>query len=268
MRNGNYIGTYNGGRFWVTDPHTDDVDIEAISHALSQNCRYTGHTSTLWTVAQHSLLVSDILEQSNSEYKDILSLIGLLHDASEGYMSDIASPFKYLLSQYLDMENKVQNVILNACGINTIDENLQKIVKSADLLALHIEANELMNPCDDWLSWGDFNNPEINKWTHKIKTENPQIVQGKFIAKLYSLLEKNNLLENSTVFNKLNMDWLNNYKENLIPIFQNGQCKCYLKEKNNKYYVYVPFYKGVFKKLKKNTVDNSINLFNLFDYQL
>ena len=259
MRKGNYIGTYNGGRFWVTDPQVQDVEIEEIAHSLSLNCRFNGHTRHLWTVAQHSILVSDICF-----YEDpFIGLIGLLHDASEGYISDIARPFKHVLEKYLDIEKQVQKKIYEACGIEVdeIDEGTMRKVKEADDLALSAEAHKLMNPCDDWISWGGFDNPNIKTLERSIRMENPQLVKGKYIRRLMELLKINGKLGKSIIFQELGLDWCAGMGR-MIPIIENGEVMGYVAEEKDCYTVYSPDYK-IIAEYGKEVIDNSQNLIML-----
>lgn len=84
----NYIRVYSGRKVWPLDLHTEDIDIVDIAHALSNQCRFTGHSSEFYSVAQHSLEVS---KQCPPELK----LAGLLHDGDEAYLVDLAKPLKY-----------------------------------------------------------------------------------------------------------------------------------------------------------------------------
>jgi 5'-deoxynucleotidase YfbR-like HD superfamily hydrolase len=61
------------------------IHIEDITHALSQRCRYAGHTPGFYSVAQHLVLCSD---QALKLCPD-LALTALMHDASEAYLSDL-----------------------------------------------------------------------------------------------------------------------------------------------------------------------------------
>jgi hypothetical protein len=71
----------------------DSIDIEDIAHHLSGMPRYNAALPFEYTVAQHSLLVAEILPD---EHK----LWGLLHDATEAYLGDVVSPLKRLLSTF------------------------------------------------------------------------------------------------------------------------------------------------------------------------
>ena len=77
-RIGSWLQTYTGKKFYPFDPREEEVDILDIAHALSQLCRFGGHTKEFYSVAEHCVLVSMCCP---SEVK----LLGLLHDAAEAY---------------------------------------------------------------------------------------------------------------------------------------------------------------------------------------
>ena len=56
------IRTFTGRTFWPLDPKPEDLDIRDIAHALSLVCRFTGHTRSFYSVADHSLRVSYLAE--------------------------------------------------------------------------------------------------------------------------------------------------------------------------------------------------------------
>lgn len=98
------ITTVSGRFFDILKPEEYEYDIEEIAHSLSNICRYTGHTNSFYSVAEHSVLVSRICS-------DRLALCGLLHDASEAFIGDVSSPLKKLLPEYQEIEDKVQKAI-------------------------------------------------------------------------------------------------------------------------------------------------------------
>jgi 5'-deoxynucleotidase YfbR-like HD superfamily hydrolase len=83
-----WIQTYQGGCFEPFNPHPDQIHIRDIAHALALTCRFTGHCLDFYSVAQHSVMVSQIVSHKHA-------LAGLLHDASEAYLTDVASPIKH-----------------------------------------------------------------------------------------------------------------------------------------------------------------------------
>ena len=138
-----WIQTYSGRRFNPLNPNPDAIVIQDIAHSLSMQCRFTGHCSDFYSIAQHSVFVSYICNQENALY-------GLLHDASEAYCQDIASPIKKTMefSVYREVENKIQKAICTRFGL---PHNEPRDVKKADLILLATEARDLMSPLhSDW----------------------------------------------------------------------------------------------------------------------
>src|SRR4051812_16341267 len=84
---------HNGDFFDFKDPRNHNYDIKAIAHALSNLCRYTGHSKRFYSVAEHCVLVSRLVDPR-------FAFEGLMHDASEAFCGDVASPLKKLLPGY------------------------------------------------------------------------------------------------------------------------------------------------------------------------
>lgn len=140
---GAYITTYTRKRFFPLDPQPRDICIEDICMALSNNCRFTGHTSEFYSVLQHSYYVGMYLQ--NKGYMPAVVLAGLLHDGSEAYIADVSRPVKHLadFGPYRRIEKKIQEVIFKKFGVV---EDYKKEVKEADTIMLATEARDLM--CD------------------------------------------------------------------------------------------------------------------------
>ena len=93
------ITTFTGRVFSPLDPDPAKVNIIDIAHALSNLCRFTGHTRKFYSVAEHSVRASELLEDTEglkNRHRLKLPLWGLLHDASEAYLSDVARPIKMM----------------------------------------------------------------------------------------------------------------------------------------------------------------------------
>lgn len=100
-RQGDFMQTFTGRKFWPMDPRADEVHIEDIAHALAMQCRYGGHCVRFYSVAEHSVHIAWWLFRN---YGPEAALCGLLHDASEAYVTDVIRPIKPFLSNYKEIE--------------------------------------------------------------------------------------------------------------------------------------------------------------------
>lgn len=135
-RIGNFMQTFSGGLYWPMDPRVEEVNILDIAHSLSMQCRYTGHTSKFYSVAEHSYHVSTIVAPH-------LALLGLLHDATEAYLTDVARPVKRHLANYKDIEQANWLVIARKFGLPAV---MPKQIHDADAAMLAAERAVLMKP--------------------------------------------------------------------------------------------------------------------------
>src|ERR1700677_3623058 len=62
---GPWIQTCTGRAFYPSDPRPEYIDINDVAHALSMQCRFTGHVKKFYSVAEHSLRVSWLIDQRN-----------------------------------------------------------------------------------------------------------------------------------------------------------------------------------------------------------
>lgn len=104
-----FIGTYSGKRLHFLNPTPDEICIEDIAHALSMICRYGGHVSRFYSVAEHCCIIADLVEQEGKDSSEVLA--ALLHDASEAYVCDIPRPVKPYLENYKDIELVIEKSI-------------------------------------------------------------------------------------------------------------------------------------------------------------
>lgn len=117
------------------DPSPSDIHIGDIAHALSMQCRFVGHVSEFYSVAEHSVRVSFAVPEA-------AALHALLHDASEAYLGDVSTPLKSALPQYRALETRMMHTIFRAFDL---EYGLwQHQIKQADLSVTHAECRDLM----------------------------------------------------------------------------------------------------------------------------
>lgn len=139
---GDWIQTSTNIEFDILNVSENDINILDIASALSKICRFGGHCNEFYSVAQHSILVSELVLPQ-------FKLHALLHDASEAYLGDIPRPIKHLneFKFYRDIENKVSKVIYRKYGT---PEELDQSIKYADTQMLFLEASKLMPTVENW----------------------------------------------------------------------------------------------------------------------
>lgn len=110
------IETYTGTEFTPLSPRPEDVHAIDVAHALAMKCRYTGHSEFFYSVAQHSVLITRYARHVLDESEDSQRWC-LLHDASEAYLPDVASPIKPHLTGYRELEHLVLDAVLRRFGL-------------------------------------------------------------------------------------------------------------------------------------------------------
>lgn len=176
-----FIETFTGIAFHPLAPVEADIRIADIARALSQQCRFSGHTSEFYSVAEHCVRVSWLLQ--DREHSSRVQLWGLLHDASEAYLVDLPTPLKNspAFAPYRAAEKVVQVSICRRFGLvrKQPDE-----VTEADQTLLATEARDLMPYRPE--HWGKLPAPletRITPWE-------PREAERKFLQRFVGLKGK------------------------------------------------------------------------------
>ncbi len=177
MLNNNSIHLYESKKF--INPlllKIEDIDIRDIALNLTHECRFNGSCRPFFSVAEHSLYVSQLLPIE-------LKLEGLLHDGSEYLLKDFPKPVKENISEYKIIEQQIQDKIYRRFGIHEMHHNE---IKKADNIVFWNEVQKLKENPEIYkkqLQNIDFN-IRIN-----IKCESMFVVEYRFL-KLFHYLYK------------------------------------------------------------------------------
>lgn len=178
-----WLQTYTGKQFYPMDPDPSQIDIVDIAHHLSNLCRFTGAVSQFYSVAEHSVRVAWALRKF---HRPELEMWGLLHDAPEAYLNDIAMPVKRhpALSEYRQAEDNLMSAVAYRFGL---PPEHPAPVKVADQRMLMTEAKFLMgNPPDEW---GVDAEPYEDYLFHAFGWE-PQHARTVFLNTFQSIMER------------------------------------------------------------------------------
>lgn len=165
-----WVQTHSSRKFTPLSPVVEDIDIEDIAWSLAHQCRFNGHTNWFYSVAQHSVLVSRKVHPRNA-------LWGLLHDATEAYLSDIPAPLKRLpeFAFYREAERRLMDAICQRFGLE-LEEPVE--VKEVDRAVLVTEAAWLMRPLHpEWV----FKAPTYKGYTDEIPKMTPAEAKDAFM---------------------------------------------------------------------------------------
>jgi hypothetical protein len=173
-----WIELITGGKFYYGKPV---FDIGAIAHSLSMQCRFTGHCRKFYSVAEHSILVSRIMEDQG--LGDPME--GLLHDATESVLADVARPAKNLLKDYKSLEKALDTAMRKQF---LIPETATPGCHFADGVALMIEARELMpNKGSNYTGVPEDIVLAAKKATYMVSCWTPENARERFMTRMHDI---------------------------------------------------------------------------------
>ena len=137
----------SGRRLDLLDPSPLDVEISDIAHGLARVARWNGQTKGkhAFSVAQHSVVVWQILGKLKPGLSADWQMMALLHDGAEYVVGDMISPFKAVIGgDYKLLENRLLGAIhvRYSMPANT-PIKLKAMIKKADTISAYFEATQL-----------------------------------------------------------------------------------------------------------------------------
>lgn len=172
-RKGDWMQTASGRQFWPLDPRPEEIHIEDIAAALSKLCRYGGQIRVEidhYSVAEHCVHVAGCAPPE-------LQLAALLHDASEAYLSDVIRPIKPHLTNYLEIEARLERAISDRFGIVC---PMPTEVKRLDTAILADERDQAMAPPP--VPWPQTTEPPLGV---RLEFWTPERASGLFLSTFY-----------------------------------------------------------------------------------
>jgi hypothetical protein len=170
-----FIETYTGRAFYPLNPQVEGLSIIDIAHALSNQCRYSGHVKYFYSVAHHCILLAQWLEQHDGSPLDCLQI--LMHDAPEAYLVDMPRPVKQYMPQFRVWDHAINSVIREWLGWSDLamlpiqDELDTRIIVDERLQLLSNSGND----------WGAAHNA-LKPLGVQIMPATPEQVERMFLA--------------------------------------------------------------------------------------
>jgi 5'-deoxynucleotidase YfbR-like HD superfamily hydrolase len=183
----------SGRRLDILNPSPLDVEIEDIAHGLARVARWNGQTrgGVIFSVAQHSVAVAEILGLLDPAAPARWRLFALLHDAPEYVIGDMISPFKAALgASYSEVESRLARAILQRFSLNPEPSAaLSRLTKQADRISAFFEAT-LYAGFDEQEAARLFGAPavELRRVEDFLAPMAPEKAQGLFLSKFDTFL--------------------------------------------------------------------------------
>ena len=184
----------SGRRLDLLDPTPMDIEIEDIAHGLAFVARWNGQTKGdyAYTVAEHSLLVTDIFDRQNPQADARWRLAALLHDAPEYVIGDMISPVKAAIGpDYGYLDDRLTAAIHLRVGLPAaLPATIKKKIKKADKLSAWLEAVQIAgfeeHEADRFFGKPD---PALTK-SLTLRLRPPVDVRDEFMAKYKELAQQ------------------------------------------------------------------------------
>ena len=181
----------SGRRLDLLDPSPMDIEIEDIAHGLARVARWNGQTTGehAFSVAQHSVVVEEIVAHIQPDLDPRWRLAALLHDASEYVIGDMISPFKAALGyDYKLFEARLENAIHTRFGLPAKTPTLVKrLIKTADRACAFFEATQLAGFAE--AEAVDIFDPPPTGYSLQISPQSASDAQALYLSRFTALSE-------------------------------------------------------------------------------
>ena len=148
---GSTIKVHAGHYVDLLNPKSEDIDLESIAHALSNTCRYGGHSPRFYSVAEHSYHAARLALMDDPNNSELARSV-LLHDAAEAYVGDMVKPLKVEMPDFCEAEGRFEAAISARFDVDLVTHHNK--IKHYDRVMLKTE--KLAMWPDDKVSWAVF----------------------------------------------------------------------------------------------------------------
>ncbi len=137
----------SGRRLDLLDPSPLDIEVEDIAHGLAFVARWNGQTrgEYPYSVAEHSLLVEQLLGVMAPKTPVKWRLAALLHDAPEYVIGDMISPVKAAVGPgYKALDERLTAAVHLRFGLpGAVPVSVKRQIKRADKVSAWLEAVQI-----------------------------------------------------------------------------------------------------------------------------
>ncbi|MGQ3017767.1 YfbR-like 5'-deoxynucleotidase [Phenylobacterium sp.] len=181
----------SGRRLDLLDPSPMDIEVEDIAHGLARVARWNGQTigEHAFSVAQHSIIVEEIVAHLQPDIEPRWRLAALLHDAAEYVIGDMISPFKQALGlDYKVFEERLETAIHVRFGLPAKSPAWVKtLIKRADHACAYFEATQLAGFAPHEAL--EFFGAPPQDYALRIEPQTASVAQARYVQRYHVLSE-------------------------------------------------------------------------------
>lgn len=173
---GQGITLLSGAMMNYLKPEESTCTIDDIATALSNVCRFSGHLPRFYSVAQHAVNTSRIVDEEHA-------FTALMHDTAEAFTNDLPTPLKVALPIFKDLEVAIETAMSNRFGFQY---PLPDPVKLADSQMLLLEKTYVK---EDKNHWTAFDGIEFEHLSHLVDLNSwqPRRAKREFLERFEEL---------------------------------------------------------------------------------
>lgn len=170
------IALLSGAMFNYNKPEESEVTIEDIATALSNVCRFSGHLPQFYSVAQHLVNTSRIVDRE-------FAFTALMHDTAEAFTNDLPTPLKFTLPIFKELEVKIESAMGDRFGFTY---PYPTEVTLADTQMLLLEKTYVKLDTTVWEYYGDVDYEHL-KDVVDLKSWQPTRARREFLERFEEL---------------------------------------------------------------------------------
>jgi hypothetical protein len=194
-RVGTWMQTWTGEKCWPRSPRVSDIRIEDVAIGLARECRYGKMTLRWYSVAEHSVIVSELVARivrmnpmlaGDPTLEMAVAKEGLFHDCDEAPLHDMPRPIKHdpgmQLDQYRALGVQYRNVVFERFGIKPTNVT-HSLIDVIDKRLVVDEVEQFMRYPAMYLE----RHGDVERIGIKIRGLNPEDAAEAFLNRFYAL---------------------------------------------------------------------------------
>jgi 5'-deoxynucleotidase YfbR-like HD superfamily hydrolase len=174
-----WISLLSGATFNYNRPEESGVTIDDLASALSNVCRFAGHLPRFYSVAQHLVNTSRIVEPD-------LAFTALMHDTAEAFTNDLPTPLKWALPIFKELEVKIEAAMAAKFGF---EFPYPPEIKEADTIMLMLEKYYVKEDDSVWPNYEKYTKRVVKPFLDKVDLDSwqPRRAKREFLERFEEL---------------------------------------------------------------------------------